>query len=176
MSLRIGLDIDDTICDFINPYLERFGIPNKDSEITRNVSRVLIKDKNFWINLPIIHYPNFIPTLYCTKRVHPKSWSKKYLELNNLPNSPIYQVYCQTSSKAPMIKGRVDVFIDDSLSNFMDLNLHGIPCLLMDAEHNKKWGPVARVYSLDKEEIKDCYNLFLNTIFPIFKDYIKWKN
>ena len=61
MRLRIGLDIDDTVCDFINPYLKRFGIPHKDSEITRNVNRILIKDKEFWLNLPVINRPDFIP-------------------------------------------------------------------------------------------------------------------
>lgn len=47
MRLRIGLDIDDTVCDFINPYLKRFGTPRKDSEITRNVNRILIRIENF---------------------------------------------------------------------------------------------------------------------------------
>ena len=82
MRLRIGLDIDDTVCDFINPYLKRFGTPHKDSEITRNVNRILIKDREFWLNLPVINRPDFMPALYCTKRVHSKAWSKKFLELN----------------------------------------------------------------------------------------------
>lgn len=172
MRLRIGLDIDDTVCDFINPYLKRFGTPHKDSEITRNVNRILIKDREFWLNLPVINRPDFMPTLYCTKRVHSKAWSKKFLELNDLPIAPIYQVYCQISSKAPRIKGRVDVFVDDSISNFIDLNLHGVPCLLMDAKHNRKWGPVGRVFSLREEEIEDCYNLFLDTLYPNFKDLV----
>lgn len=172
MILRIGLDLDDTVCDFLGPYLDRFGIPKKDYEITRNVSRILIKDKEFWMNLPVIHRPNFSPTLYCTKRVHSKLWSKQFLEKNGLPLAPIYQVLCQTSSKAPRIKGRVDVFVDDSISNFIDLNLNGIPCLLMDGKHNRKWGPVGRIFSLDKEEIEECYNLFRYTMFDYFKDLV----
>lgn len=172
MRLRVGLDLDDTICDFLGPYLRRFGTPKEDSEITKNVTRVLINDKNFWINLPVIHRPNFNPTLYCTKRINSKIWSKQYLERNNLPIAPIYQVVCQTSSKAPRIKGRVDVFIDDSISNFIDLNLSGVPCLLMDGNHNQDWGPVGRLYSLDKEEIEDCYHLFRGTMFNYFNDIL----
>lgn len=172
MKLRIGLDIDDTICAFMNPYIERFGIPNKDSEITKNVNRILINDRDFWLNLPVINRPNFNPTLYCTKRVNSKVWTKKFLELNDLPIAPIYQVFCQLSSKAPRIKGRVDVFIDDSISNFIDLNLHGIPCLLMDSTYNRQWGPVGRIYSLEREEIEECYNLFIDTLFPNFKELI----
>lgn len=172
MRLRVGLDIDDTICSFFGPYLERFGTPKEDVEITRNVRRVLLKDRDFWLGLPIIHRPDFNPTLYCTKRIHPKAWSKKFLELNGIPLAPIYQVYCQSSSKAPRIKGRVDVFVDDSISNFIDLNLKGVPCLLMDGEHNKHWGPVARIFSLDIEEIEECYHLFMNTLFPSFKELV----
>lgn len=71
-----------------------------------------------------------------------------------------------------MIKGKVDVFIDDSISNFIDLNLQGIPCLLIDSQRNKEWGPVARIYSLDREEIEDCYQLFIKTIFPYFKEFV----
>lgn len=172
MKLRIGLDLDDTICDFIGPYFNRFGTPKKDNEITKNVSRILINDKDFWMNLPIIHNPNFTPTLYCTKRVHSKIWSKQFLIKNRIPLAPIYQVICQIASKAPRIKGRIDVFVDDSISNFIDLNLHGVPCLLIDREHNRQWGPVGRIFSLEKEEIEDSYLLFKNTLFDYFKDLV----
>lgn len=53
MKLRIGLDLDDTLNEFMNPYLKRFGYPKSDGEITKNVQRVLIKDRKWWINLPI---------------------------------------------------------------------------------------------------------------------------
>lgn len=172
MKVKIGLDIDDTICNFIDPYLKRFGTPKYDYEITRNVHRVLLKDKDFWLNLPIINRPNFTPELYCTKRIHPKAWSKEFLKINNIPMAPIYQIYCQDSSKAPRIKGRVDVFIDDSIRNFIDLNLKGVPCLLINNDHNSSWGPIGRIFSLEQEEIEYCYHLFIDTLFPYFKDIL----
>ncbi len=172
MILDIGLDLDNTVCNFWGPYVNRFGLPHSDYEISKNVNRILIKDKEFWLNLPVINKPNFTPALYCTKRVHPKAWSKEFLKMNDLPIAPIYQVYCQIASKAPRIKGRVDVFVDDSLSNFIDLNLKGIPCLLIDDENNRKWGPIGRIFTLDKEEIEDCYNLFLDTVFFNFKELL----
>ena len=172
MMLKIGLDLDDTICDFLGPYLKRFGTPKKDTDITKNVNRILIKDKKFWMSLPVINRPNFVPTLYCTKRVHPKTWSKQFLIENGIPSAPIYQILCQLSSKAPRIKGRVDVFIDDSISNFIDLNLKGVPCLLINNQHNQKWGPIGRIYSLDKEEIEECYHLFKDTLFSYFGEIV----
>ena len=64
--LRIGLDIDDCLADFMGSYLERFGEPKRDYEITKNVQQVLIKDKQFWENLPVINTLDFVPELYCS--------------------------------------------------------------------------------------------------------------
>lgn len=171
--LKIGLDMDEVLDDFIHPYLNRFGEPKTSHEITKNVTKILSKDKEFWLNLPVLHRINFIPTLYCSKRVNPKSWSKQWLSDNNFPNSPFYQMYCQNGNKANMIKGRVDVFIDDSVNNFKKINGSGVPCLLLDNETNRKAGPFCRIYSLDREEIEFTYNLAIKTgIFKNFKKYL----
>ena len=172
-KLRIGLDLDQVIFDFINPYIARFGLPKDDYEITKNVQRVLIKDKSFWINQPLINYPNFDVALYCTKRVHNKNWTKEQLRIHNLPKAPIYQVYLQSANKADKIKGKVDLFIDDSISNMIQMNLSGLPCLLFNADNNQEWGPIGRIYSLDKDEIEDTLHLFKQTIFPYFKELIR---
>lgn len=170
--IRIGLDIDDVLADFMGTYLNRFGIPKQDSEITKNVSQILKTDKDFWLNLPVINSIDFIPELYCTKRVNPKDWTRKWLISNGFPNRNIYQVICQIRNKADFIKGRVDVFVDDSVSNFIKMNLAGVPCLLLDKEYNQNWGPIGRLYSLDKKSIENTYNLFIETIFPNFKSLL----
>ena len=154
--MRIGLDLDGTVDDFMNPYLERFGKPKKDSEITRNVQQILSKDRNFWLSLPVLRYIDFVPELYCTKRVNPKQWTRKWLVEHGFPNRPIYQMYYQHGNKANMIKGRVDVFVDDSVSNFIKLNLSGVPCLLIDQPDNQSWGPIGRIFTLNKQEIVDA--------------------
>lgn len=170
--LKIGLDIDDCLAEFMGSYLEKFGNPKNDFEITKNVQRVLIKDKDFWENLPVINSLNFVPTLYCTKRVNPKQWTKNWLSKNNFPDKPVYQVRCQVKNKADFIKGRIDVFIDDSVSNFIKMNLAGVPCLLYDKEYNQDWGPIGRIYSFDYDHIKETYDLFINTVFSNFKSLL----
>lgn len=170
--LRIGSDADGCIDDFWNPYVERFGHPKNDFEITKNVQQKLSRDKEFWVNLPVLHRMNFIPTLFCTKRTSLKSYLKIWLENNSFPTAPIYQVLYQYGSKAPLIKGRVDVFIDDSISNFMDINKAGIPCLLMDNPSNKHLGPMLRIHSLQIEEIEDVY--WLAKEFGIFDNFNKY--
>lgn len=165
-QLRVSCDLDDSINFWMQPYLDKFGNPKNDLEITKNVRNILIKDKEFWLNLPIKNRPNFIPKQYTTARLINKTWTKQYIRENDLPDSPIYQVCGVGLSKAKMLRGRVDVHVDDSLSVFLDLNRKGIPCLLIDSPYNQDWGPVGRIYSLDIEEIWEVYNLFIETMFP----------
>lgn len=175
MKLRIGTDLDDTIAAFSEGYLTRFGKwPSKDRYITRNVQNILIHEREFWLNLPILQVPDFEPTLFCSARVSNRKWTKKYLHNIGL-NSPLYQIPGYHLSKAKVLKGKVDVFIEDSLKNFIDLNLNGIPCLLIDSPDNQTWGPIGRIYSLREQEIENCYELFMNTMFPNFNKLI-WKS
>lgn len=173
--MRIGLDIDDTILDFWYQYCQFFDTKHHpehlvDAQITVNVNTILKTKKQWWLDLPLINKPDFEPELYCTKRVIPKKWSRRYLEEHDIAVKPIYQLYRQEQNKADFIKGRVDFFVDDSITNFIQLNQAGIPCLLMDSCNNQSWGPVARVYSLNKDELLDCHDLFMRTMFPYFNE------
>ncbi len=173
MNLKISLDLDNTIFDWDNHYINKFGKPKDDKEITKNVMTVLRKDSEFWLSQPVIHYPNFSPHIYCTARSISKRLIKKQLQLNNMPKAPIYQLYTHCVSKVPKIRmGGCDLHIDDSLSVFIDCNLNGIPCLLMDNPSNRSWGPIGRIYSLDKDEVEETYYLFTKTAFPYFKELL----
>ena len=158
--LEIGCDLDDTIFGFSKGYLNRFKKwPKYDWAITRNVTNILINERDFWINLPVIRRPNFEPKLYCSSRVNKKCWTKKAIEINDLPNSPLYQVPGYHIPKSKYIKGRIDVFIEDSPHQWKALNLAGIPCLLIDSPNNKELGPILKIYSLDYDEIEDAFSL-----------------
>ena len=52
------------------------------------------------------------------------------------------------------------------------MNLAGVPCLLMNSANNQDWGPIGRIYSLDINHIKETYELFINTVFPNFKNLL----
>lgn len=170
--LRVGSDIDSVIADWWNPYVKRFGIPKNDAKITRDCAQKLAYDREFWLSLPVLQrFVGFEPVLYCTKRSCLKTYSKEWINNNGFPNKPVYQVYCQVSNKADYIKGRVDVFIDDSIQNFIQMNLAGVPCLLVDGPHNQEWGPIGRIYSLDYNEIEEGYYL-LQDFLPNFKEFL----
>ena len=173
MKLRVGFDLDDTIFGFSEGYLKRFKhFPKHDWAITRNVTNILIHEKEFWVNLPVIRRPNFEPKLYCSSRVNNKRWTKKAIEINDLPNSPLYQVPGYHIPKSRYIKGRVDVFIEDSPHQWKNLNKAGIPCLLIDSENNREYGPILRIYSLNYEEIEEVY--YLAKEYGIFEDFNKY--
>lgn len=173
MSLKASFDLDDTIFEWSRYYVSIFGPPKTDAEITRNVRRVLTKDKDFWLSQPLMDAPDFIPHCYCTARIVSKSVIKYQLQINKLPNAPIYQVHGYGLSKYAQLKrSGADVHIDDSVSNFIDLNLKGIPCLLIDREHNRDWGPIGRIFSLKQDHIIETYHLFMKTMFPHFKDLV----
>ena len=174
MTLKVSMDLDGCLCDFYGPYLNRFGNPKSDTDITRNVQTVLSKDKDFWLNLPVINQLNFVPRQYTTARIIPKRWIKEYLDKELFPKAPVYQILGYGLSKYSKIKmGGCHLHIDDSLSVFIDLNKKGIPCLLLDSPENRNWEePVGRIYSLDKDEIEYTYYLFKETIFPYFNEFI----
>lgn len=175
MKLKISMDLDGCLCDFYGPYFKKFGNPKKDTEISKNVQNILLKDKDFWLNLPVLNQLNFTPKQYTTARIIPKQWIREYLEKEMFPKAPIYQIFGYSLSKYSKIKmGGCHLHIDDSLSVFMDLNKRGIPCLLLDSPSNQNWDePIGRIFSLDKDEIEDAYWLFKSTIFPYFKEFIK---
>lgn len=171
-KLQIGLDIDEVLADWGNPFFKRFT-PKSDSDITRICNQILARDREFWLNLDVIRRPiGFKPKLYCTKRSCLKAYTKEWLDNNNFPHKPVYQVFCQIDNKARFIKGRVDVFVDDSIRNVIQMNKSGVPTLLMDTPYNQSWGPVLRVYSLDYNEIEDAFYLAKELgFFDNFKEY-----
>ena len=159
-KLRIALDLDQVLFDWMAKYVEKYGEPKSDQEISKNVYN-LRKDKNFWSNLPLIEKPDFIPEIYATKRINSKTYTKACLKKYNLPIRPIYQTLCQTSNKAYIIKGRCDVLVDDSISNVLSCIKMGVPALLIDRPHNKNIDFKYRIYSLKYSEIEKVYNLFI---------------
>jgi hypothetical protein len=173
-NLKISCDLDDTIFSFYEYYYSKFGIPKTDRDITKNVIGPLKKDKEFWINQPILRIPTFEITQYTTSRVIPKRWIKEQLAIHHLQASPVYQIKGFGLSKYSMVKKQsCNLHIDDSIGVFIDLNKKGIPTLLIDTPYNREWGPIGRIYSLDKEEVYDAYYLFMDTIFPNFRKLCK---
>lgn len=163
--IRIALDLDDTIFDFLGAYREAFpGEKNMtEPKITKNVLS-LKRDKHFWETLPLLEMPNFEPCIYATKRINSKVYTRNCLSRYGLPIKPIYQIYTQTGNKALIIKGRCDVLVDDSVRNCIQAMKVGFPAILITRPHNMHSDYPYRVNRLDIEEITAVYNSMYETI------------
>lgn len=152
---RIGLDIDEVLADFIGHYSTRYELPiaeswNFDPLIKKRIVD-LADDKEFWLSMPVktaMKDIPFEPVCYITSRKCPLEWTKEWLHKNGFANVPVYS--SPGDSKAAIAKeNRLDWFIDDRYSNFIDLNENGICCFLFDAPHNKRYNVgYKRIFSL----------------------------
>lgn len=156
--IRIALDLDDTIFDFIGAYRNLFPGDKdlKEPSITKNVLS-LRRDKKFWEGLPLLEMPNFEPCIYATKRINSKVYTRNCLHRHGLPIKPIYQIYTQRGNKADIIKGRCDVLVDDSVFNCYQALEVGFPAILITRPHNMHSDYPYRVSKLDIEEILEVY-------------------
>lgn len=161
-TIRIALDLDDTIFDFLGAYKEAF--PGEKNMINSNIDKnvfSLRKNKKFWENLPLLELPNFEPYIYATKRINSKTYTRNCLIKHGLPVKPIYQIYHQTGNKANIIKGRCDVLIDDSVFNCYQALKVGFPAILITRPHNVNSDYPYRINKLDLAEILEVYKSIL---------------
>ena len=140
---KIGLDIDEVICDFIGGFCEVYSIDRstvqywKDPRFSNKLSEVL-EDKEFYLNLkPLVTSLDFEPVVYITSRNVPTEVTKQWLDKNGFPYAPVETVGAGQSKVDAAKKYDLDVFIDDSIKNFRELNNAGIFTKLMDAPHNQ---------------------------------------
>lgn len=155
--LRIGLDIDDVLCDFTGGMLKQERISNKKSthwQFFDNIEFSKLPD-SFYLDLEMKIKPEdipFEPFCYITHRQIDESITRRWLDSNNYPRVPIIQIP-KTNKKSDIAnKLGLDIFIDDNYDNFVDLNNNGILCYLMDTEHNRK-------YNVGYKRIKTLYDI-----------------
>ena len=150
----IGCDLDNVIFDFNTAYENRFGVkmnPYWKANYQMNEHlKELELDKDFWINLPVLHRPSFEVDYYVTARSIPTEWIEESLQKNGLPCAPVLTVPWDASKVEILKKKGISVMIDDRFSNYKEINEAGIFCYLMDAPHNKYYDVGhRRIYNLN---------------------------
>lgn len=141
---KVGLDIDDVICEFIEPYCEHYNIEppshwNFDPKITENLAKL---DDDFWLNLPVKISPEsipFEPAVYITSRPEElRKVTQDWLDNNGFPLAPLV---CGKDKAASCNEYELDYFIDDSFRNFTKINSESekTACFLFDSNHNKRY-------------------------------------
>ena len=155
---RVYLDIDGVLADFEKHFLHYLGLPLNhptdwnDYRFRENFKRIE-NDEKFWSGIPAIVSPESLDypiAGYVTARPIHDSITNQWLAGKGFPSGDMINVGSQ-ASKVKALSGKCDVFVDDSIYNFTELNAAGINCYLMTRPHNAKYDVgFKRVYSISE--------------------------
>ena len=146
---KIGLDIDEVLCDWLGAWVKRFNlsVPHSwwfDRKIIDRFQEMREKNEldSFYMNLkPLIKGADlpFEPHCYITSRPVSKEISEQWLDKHEFPARPVYSVGADQTKVQVAEESGIEIFVDDSYRNFVELNNAGICCYLFDAPHNKRY-------------------------------------
>lgn len=146
---KIGLDIDEVICDWVNPWCKKFGLPRPTSwyfqkDILDHFDSMTKTGElsEFYLNLePLIKASElpFEPFCYVTSRPVPTEITEQWLQKHGFPMKEVITVPPGTSKVQALKDAGVEVFVDDRYENYEELNRNGILCYLWDSPHNHRY-------------------------------------
>ena len=148
---KIGLDIDGLLADFtsswVSIYPEISAFPTSfyfDRNILKRFDdmkeRGILDD--FYLNIKPLIIPQelpFDPHCYITSRPVSHEITKQWLDKHRFPTKPVYSIELKGSKVDAAKSAGVEIFIDDSYENFVDLNNNGIFTYLFTAPWNMKY-------------------------------------
>lgn len=161
-NLRIGLDVDDVIADFLGEWCKREEVDTPTSwqfdrsfiqkmdEMTEDGSLAELYSKL----KPKID-PNelpFEPVVYITARSVPNEVTERWLDRMGFPTAPVITVGPGNSKLQAALDYKLDIFVDDNYKTFIELNKAGIMCYLYDMLHNRR-------YNVGHKRLKDLRDL-----------------
>lgn len=186
--MRIGIDIDETICDtfeFVLPYVCKYF--NLDYEVVKkqnysyqyfeaNYDYYSFAKKYYKVLVPlvplrkgVIKYLNKIQKrgheiIFITARSekgydNPYQLTYDYLVKNNVPFDTL--ITNASAKDEVCLDEKIDLFIDDSMQNYEDVNKVGINTYLFHNNHNKRYKgyrrlkSFRRLYKIIKKEEKN---------------------
>jgi hypothetical protein len=147
-DIKIGLDIDEVLCSWVEAWTQKFGYPIPDSwhfsyknkEHFESMSSQEMND--FYLSIPAKISPkelNFEPHCYITSRSVPIELTQQWLQNNGFPAVKVYSVGIHKSKVDVAKESGIDIFVDDAYHNFIELNKAGICTYLLSAPHNIKY-------------------------------------
>lgn len=144
---RIGLDIDGVLADFVGHLMTVSGHPGHvpmywNDPIVREAFEVIKREPTFWQDIPTLIDGSslpFEPHCYITARSIGKDISEQWLNKNGFPKAPVYSIGAGESKVKIALDAGIDIFVDDSYDNFVELNRAGIFTYLYTASYNLKY-------------------------------------
>lgn len=134
MNLKIGLDIDGVLSDFIGGFYKWFGekmpvIKTWENEFVNERFYIITHEKEFWMSLEPAISPaeiNFPVYCYITARPIDSHITFKWLVDNGFPPAPVFGVGSNGSkhdTKVEIVKTlNLDYFVDDKRQHYEQIN------------------------------------------------------
>lgn len=146
---KIGLDIDEVICEWVGDWTNYWDIPRPtswffDYDILAKFDQMREHNEldEFYRRLKPKCDPSdipFEPHCYVTSRPVSTEITKEWLLKHGFPAKPVITVAVGQSKVDAIREAGVDIFVDDRYDNFEELNRNGICCYLFDALHNQRY-------------------------------------
>lgn len=148
---KIGIDIDGVLADFTTAwnkiYPEISATPSSwyfDRKIDKRFNEM--RENNtldeFYLGIPALIKSEdlpFEPHCYITSRPVPKEITEKWIDANGYPRRKVISLDIRQSKVQAAKDAGVEIFVDDSYDNFVELNKNGVFTYLYTAPWNTRY-------------------------------------
>ena len=175
--MRIGIDLDNTVCNTheeVNKYREKYAKDNNIdiSEIKSNndyhedffskymieiLSNATIKDNLSEVIKRLKDKGNEIYIItarsnnYISKRIDTLKPTKKWLKKNNIKYDKLIVNVNHEGKALACLKNKVDIMVDDDIINYEEITKVGVKCILFDDLNRYDLNKVTNWLDLEKE-------------------------
>lgn len=148
---NIGLDVDGVLADFTKAwnklYPEISATPSSwylDRKIGERFDKMREDGTldDFYLGIPALVKPEdlpFEPHCYITSRPVSKEITEQWIDANNFPRRKVISLDIRASKVEAAKEAGVEIFIDDSYDNFVELNKKGVFTYLFTTPWNSRY-------------------------------------